>query len=162
MLLDATMLLSGSVSPANALIGQAVNGAGSILSQNTVDIAPLSLGGNQPGDFGTGESLWLEFSVITAPTGGTSVRFQMIQADDAALTTGVQVIGQTDDYPIASLPAGTIVPLRWDPAAPYPAKRYIGARYINTGAIATFTVAAAVAKDIQTRQINYKSGYTVQ
>lgn len=162
MLLDATMLLSGSVSPANALIGQAVNGAGSILSQNTVDIAPLSLGGNQPGDFGIGESLWLEFSVITAPTGGTSVRFQMIQADDAALTTGVQVIGQTDDYPIASLPAGTIVPLRWDPAAPYPPKRYIGARYINTGAIATFTVAAAVTKDIQVRQINYKSGYTVQ
>ncbi|SDC69075.1 hypothetical protein SAMN05428966_102124 [Massilia sp. PDC64] len=161
MILDAAMLLSGSYSAAGVLTGQAVNGAGSILSANTIDTAPLTIGGNQAADTGVGEELYVEFSVLTAPTGGTNVRFQLIQADDAALTSNVQVINQTDDIPIANLPAGTIVPLHWDPAAPYAPKRYVGARYVNTGAIATFAVAAAVTKNVQTRQTSMKSGYSV-
>lgn len=161
MILDAAMLLSGSYSAAGVLTGQAVNGAGNILSANTIDIAPLTIGGNQAADTGVGEELYVEFSVLTAPTGGTNVRFQLIQADDAALTSNVQVINQTDDIPIANLAAGTIVPLHWDPAAPYTPKRYVGARYVNTGAIATFTVAAAVTKNVQTRQTSLKSGYSV-
>ena len=161
MILDAAMLLSGSYSAAGVLTGQAVNGAGSILSSNTIDIAPLTIGGNQAGDIGVGEELYVEFSVLTAPTVGTNVRFQLIQADDAALTQNVQVINQTDDLPIANLAAGTIVPLHWDPAAPYTPKRYVGARYVNTGAIATFSVAAAVTKNVQTRQTSLKSGYSV-
>lgn len=161
MILDAAMLLSGSFSALGVLTGQAVNGAGSFLSANTIDTAPLTLGGNQPIDAGVGEDLYVEFSVLTAPTGGTNVRFQLIQADDAALTQNVQVINQTDDLPIATLPAGTIVPLRLDPAAPYTPKRYVGARYVNTGAIATFSVAAAVTKNVQARQTSLKSGYAV-
>lgn len=161
MILDAAMLLSGSISALGALTGQAVNGAGSFLSANTIDIAPLTIGGNQAADTGVGEELYVEFSVLTAPTVGTSVRFQLIQADDAALTQNVQVINQTDDLPIANLAAGTIVPLHWDPAAPYTPKRYVGARYVNTGAIATFSVAAAVTKNVQTRQTSLKSGFSV-
>lgn len=161
MILDAAMLLSGSYSATGVLSGQSVNGVGSILSTNTIDIAPLLIGGNQAADTGVGEELFVEFSVLTAPTGGTNVRFQLIQADDAALTSNVQVINQTDDIPIANLAAGTVVPLHWDPAAPYPAKRYVGARYVNTGAIATFSVAASVAKNVQTRQTSLKSGYSV-
>lgn len=161
MILDAAMLLSGAYSPSGVLTGQAVNGAGSILSSNTIDTAPLTIGGNQAADTGVGEELYVEFSVLSAPTGGTSVRFQLIQADDAALTSNVQVINQTDDIPIANLATGTVVPLHWDPAAPYPPKRYVGTRYVNTGAIATFTVAAAVTKNVQTRQTSLKSGYSV-
>jgi predicted RecA/RadA family phage recombinase len=161
MYLDAAMLLSGSVAANGALTGQAVNGAGSFLSANTIDIGPLALGGNQAGDIGVGEELFVEFSVLTAPTGGTNVRFQLIQADDAALATNVQVINQTDDLPIANLPAGTVVPLHWDPAQPYSPKRYVGVRYVNTGAIATFSVVAAVVKNVQTRQTSYKSGFSV-
>lgn len=162
MILDALMLLSGSVSALGVLTGQAVNGAGSILSTNTIDIAPLALGGNQAGDIGAGEELYVEFSVLTAPTVGTSVTFQLIQADDAALTSNVQIISQTDAFPIASLPIGTIIPLHWDPSAPYAPKRYIGARYVNVGAIATFSVAAAVVKNVQAvKNLYYKSGYAV-
>src|SRR4026209_676951 len=123
MILDNLLLLSGSVSAAGVLSGQAANGSGNVLSTNTVAIAPLTIGGNQAGDLGAGEDLYVEFSVLTAPTVGTSVRFQLIQADDAALSSNVQVINQTDDIPIASLPAGTLVPQGWDPAAPYPPKR---------------------------------------
>src|SRR5690606_28579894 len=118
-------------------------------------------GGNQATDIGLGENLYVEFSVLSAPTVGTNVRFQLIQADDAALTQNVQVISQTEDFPIANLAAGTIVPMRWDPAQPYAPKRYVGARYVNTGAIATFSVVAAVVKDVQSRQINYKSGFSI-
>lgn len=162
MVLDGLLLLSGAVSATNVLTGQAVNGAGSFLSSNTIDIAPLALGGNQAGDFGAGENLYVEISVVTAPTVGTNVQFQLIQADDAALTTNVQVISQTDAYPIAQLTAGQLVPMRWDPAAPYPPKRYVGLRYVNTGAIATASYVAAIVKDIQTvKNMYYKSGFAV-
>lgn len=162
MILDNNTVLSGAISAVGVITGQAANGAGSILGTNTLDLAPLALGGNQAGDTGAGNDLNIEFSVITAPTVGTTVRFQLIQADDAALTSNVQVINQTDDFPIASLPAGTMVPLGVDPAAPYAPKRYLGVRYVNTGAIATFSVFAAIVKDIQAvKNIYYKSGFAV-
>ena len=162
MILDNATFLSGAVSAAGVLTGQAANGAGNILSTNTIDLAPLTIGGNQVGDTGAGEPLNVEFSILTAPTVGTSVQFQIIQADDAALTTNVQVINQSDAFPIASLPAGTIVPLKWDRAAPYLPKRYVGARYVNAGAIATFSVVAAVVKGVQdVRNVNFKSGFAV-
>jgi hypothetical protein len=162
MILDNFLTLSGSISPTGVLNGQAVNGAGSFVSTNTIDLAPLSLGGNQPADEGAGEPLAFEFSVLTAPTVGTSVQFQIIQADDAALTTNVQVINQTDAFPIAALPIGTLVPLHWDRAAPYTPKRYVGLRYVNVGAIATFSVFASTVKSMQDlKNIYFKSGFSV-
>jgi hypothetical protein len=160
MYLDAALLLSGSVSATNQLTGQAVNGAGTILSANTIDVAPLSLGSNQPGDIGAGEDLNVAFSVLSAPTGGTSVQFQVIHADDAALTTNVEVLSSTDAVPIAKLPVGTVIKLAINPA-PGAAKRYVGTRYINVGAIATCSIAAAVVKDVQGKGTSFKSGYTI-
>jgi hypothetical protein len=162
MILDNATFLSGAVSAAGVLSGQAANGAGNILSTNTIDLAPLAIGGNQTADYGQGEQTNIVFSILTAPTVGTSVQFQLIQADDAALTTNVQVISMTDAFTIAQLPAGTVVPLKWDRAAPFPAKRYVGARYVNVGAIATFSVVAAVTKNIQDiKNIFAKSGFAV-
>jgi hypothetical protein len=154
MITDANLILSGSVSAAGVLSGQAANGAGNVLGTNTIDLGPLSLGGNQVADVGSGEPLEIEFSVITAPTVGTNVQFQLIQADDAALTSNVQVINQTDAFPIASLPAGTLVPLHWDRAAPYAPKRYVGVRYVNT--------VASVVKNVQdVKNLYFKSGFAV-
>lgn len=162
MILDNFLFLSGAVSAAGVLTGQAANGAGNVLSANTIDVAPLSIGGNQPGEIGAGEELKVEFSVLSAPTVGTLVQFQLIQADDAALTVNVQVLRQTDAIPIANLPIGTIVPLVWGASEPFPPKRYIGARYVNTGVIATFSVVAAVVKDTQSlKTLYFKSGYAV-
>ena len=162
MILDGFTFLSGAVSAAGVLTGQAANGAGNILSTNVIDLAPLTIGGNQVGDFGAGERLMIEFSVLTAPTVGTNVQFQVIQADDAAMTVNVQVLNQTDAFPIATLVAGTLVPLSWDPAAPYPPRRYLSARYVNTGAIATLSVVAAVVKVVPgIKNIYFKSGFAV-
>lgn len=162
MIIDALLTLFGSINAAGVLAGAAANGAGPILSTNTIDLAPLALGGNQPADTGAGNDLTVEFNVLTAPTVGTSVQFQLIQADDAALSSNVQVINQTDAFPIASLPAGSLVVLGWDPTAPYAPKRYFGARIVNVGAIATLSVFASVVKDPQAlKNLYYKSGFAV-
>lgn len=162
MIIDALLTLFGSINAAGVLTGAAANGAGNILSTNTIDLAPLALGGNQPADYGAGEPIEVEFSILTAPTVGTSVQFQLVQADDAALATNLQVIVQTDAFPIASLPAGTLVPLHWDRAAPYAPKRYFGARIVNVGAIATLSVFGTVTKNVQdVKNIYYKSGFGV-
>lgn len=162
MILDNNLILCGSISAAGVMTGQAMNGAGNVLSANTVDLGPLAIGGNQVGDVGAGEALEVVFNVLTAPTVGTNVQFQIIQADDAALTSNVQVINQTDAFPIASLPAGTLVPLHWNRDAPYAPKRYWGLRVVNTGAIATLSVFAAVVKNLQDlKSLNFKSGFAV-
>lgn len=163
MILDNFLVLSGAVSAAGALTGQAVAGTNtSVLGTNTIDNGPLALGGNQATDVGAGEALEIEFSILAAPTVGATVKFQLIQADDAALSSNVQVIDATDDYPIASLPIGTIVPLHYDRAAPYAPKRYVGVRYVLVGAIATLSVFASVVKNVQDmKNTIYKSGYSV-
>jgi hypothetical protein len=162
MILDNFLLLSGSISAAGVVTGQAANGAGNILGTNTVDLGPLTIGSNQPGDTGAGEPLTVAFSVLTAPTVGTNVQFQLIQADDAALSVNVEVLVQTDSFAIAKLPAGTVVPLALDRAAPYAPRRYIGVRYVNTGAIATFSVVAAIVKNVaDVKNIFYRSGFAV-
>lgn len=162
MILDSLVFLSGSVLPSGAFSGQAVNGAGTILSANTMDMASLSLGGNQVSDTGRGRQVNFGITVITAPTVGATVKFQLIQADDSALTTNVQVINSTDDIPIASLPAGTLVPMMLDQAVPYTAKRYLGLRYINTGAIATASYVAGFLRDVQdVKGAIFKTGFAM-
>lgn len=162
MILDNFAFLSGAVSATGALTGQAANGAGNVLGTNTMDMGPLTIGGNQAGDTGSGEQMYVEFSILTAPTVGTNVQFQLIQADDAALSVNVEVISQSDAFAIARLPAGTLVPVGLDPTAPYTPRRYFGVRYVNTGAIATFTVTAALVKSRQSlRNLYFKVGFAV-
>lgn len=162
MFIDNLLVLHGSISAAGAITGSAANGAGNVLSGNTIDLGSLTIGGNQAADLGGGEPLEVSISVLTAPTAGTSVQFQLIQADDAALTTNVQVINQTDAFAIASLPAGTIVPLHVDRDAPYVPKRYMGVRFVNVGAIATTSYFVAVVKSVQDiKNLHYKTGIAV-
>ena len=161
MVFDNLSVLAGSIAASGALVGQAANGAGFVLGTNTLDLAPLTLGGNQLSDLGAGELVNVTLFVQSAPTVGTNVQFQIIQADDAALSVNVQVLVQTDAFPIANLPAGAIINMGLDQAAPYTPKRYIGVRFNNTGAIATFAAFAGVTKTVQTKSVLVKSGYAV-
>jgi hypothetical protein len=163
MIFDNFLVLAGAMSAQSAMTGQAFNGAGSILGINTFDLGPPMLNGipGQIGDIGAGEQIEVSLTVLSTPTVGTSVQFQLIQADDAALSVNVQVINQTDAFPIASLPAGTLVPLHVDRVAPYAPKRYLGLRVVNVGAIATFSVFAAVVKSLQDQRTVFKSGYGI-
>lgn len=162
MITDNFLVLAGAISAAGVISGTSFNGAATAVGPNSIDMGPLALGGNQVGDVGGGEPLEIEVSILTAPTVGTSCKYQLVQADDAALTTNVQVINSTDDIPIASLPAGTVVPLHYDRAAPYAPKRYVGLRVVTVGAIATHSIFAAVVKNVQdAKNIYFKSGYLV-
>ena len=163
MLFDAALLLVGAVSAANALVPQSVNGAGSFLSTNTIDLGPAGLGGlpGQLSDLGAGEEVAVSITVETAPTAGTSVQFQLIQADDPALSTNVQVLSSTDVLPIANLTAGAQIVLKVDQTAPYPPKRYIGVRFINAGSITGFSCWGGVLKDARSSKMLFRTGWAL-
>lgn len=162
MITDNFLTLSGAVSAAGVVTGQLLT-ANSTLSANTIDLGPLSIGGNQAADEGNGEPLSIVFDILVAPTVCTDLTFQLIQADDAALTSNVQVLGQTGAFTIAQLPAGTLVPLRYPRASPLAPKRYVGVRYVATGGIiATASVFASVVKTVQdVKNLYFKSGFSV-
>jgi len=154
MITDALTTLSGSI-VGNTVSGQSVTGTNTtVLSTNTYDLGVAR-------DIGKGEALEVLCEILAAPTGGTSVQFQLVQADDAALTTNLQVIVQTDAIPIASLPIGTQVPLHVDRVDPYPARRYLGVRYALVGAIASTSVFATIAKSVADKQASYPSGFAI-
>ena len=168
MFYDASLVLCGSVGSNGALVGQACNGAGNITSTNTIDMGPPGLGGSpvQLGDPGTGEPVLIHVHARTTPVGGTSVRFQLIQADDALLTVGVQVLNQTDDLPLSAfaplpgLPAGRHDYIAWPPATFAP-KRFVGMRIVNTGPIANLSVFACVVAGPQDPNRPMRSGYSM-
>lgn len=162
MILDNATFLSGSFSPTTgALIGQAVAGTNTnVLGTNTIDLAPLLLGGNQMVG-SSGDTLDIAFTVQTAPTGGTSVQFQLVQADDAALTTNVEVLAQTGVFTIAQLPAGTLVPLGFGRTAPLTPRRFIGVRYVLVGSIASMVVVASTVADVSDLRTIFKSNFAI-
>lgn len=171
MIADNLVQLAGSFSPANlALTGQLVTALGATAGTNTIDGGPLSAGQNA--DYGVGESISIDIRILQTLTsaGAATVQFQLVQADDAALTTNVQVIAQTDAFAYTLLVQGAQVSLRWDRAAPYlPPKRYLGLRtVIGTAALtnATGWLAAFVGKDAPNLGTNgrgpiFKGGYSI-
>lgn len=163
MILDQNALLSGSVSAVGVLTGQAVTATA--VSTNTYDTAPLTLGSNQPNDIGRGEPLEVAISVLATVTaaGAATVNFELIQADDAALSVNVETLVQTGAVPKTSLTAGTLVALHYDRAAPLAARRYIGVRYtVGTGPLTAGTFTAALVKNIaDVANIYAKSGFVV-
>ena len=163
MIFDNSLIVCGSVSAANALVGQLIT-ANSTLSINTIDLGPPMLNGipGQLGDIGTGEPLGIHISILAAPTTATTVQFQLIQADDAALTVNVQVIDQTDAFPTASLPTGARVVTGFGTVRPYAPRRYIGMRVVSTGAtVAGLSVFAAATKNMQSVRSVFNGGYGI-
>ena len=148
MILDNLINFSGGISAAGAMTGQLIT-ANSTLSTNTVD-ANASLGASNIGESPRGVDILIH--ILVAPATCTDVQFQIIQADDAALTSNVQVVRQSGAIPIASLPAGTRLALRYGRAGPLAPKRYVGLRYICTGstvtALSVFAAAASGYHDV--------------
>ena len=106
MYVDAALTLSGSI-VGNTVTGQNVfASSASVLSTNTVDLGVAR-------DIGEGaDFVFGRFEVTTAFAGGTSCEFQVIVADDAALSTNVTVIGTTG----ARRPIATPAIVGWTPA----------------------------------------------
>jgi hypothetical protein len=123
------------------------------VSTNTIDLSIAR-------DMGEGQELFMNFAVTAALTGGTSVKFEVIQSASADLSTPT-VIGSTDAVVSASLVAGYNTAVRINPQIGSKGQRYIGARYTISGTYSAGTVTADVVATIQDGKKFYASGFTV-
>ena len=125
------------------------------VSTNTVDL------GAQARDIGAGEDLYVDFRITTAFAGGTSTKFEVIVADDAALTSNVQVVGSSNDALTATLVQGAATAVRINPILGSKGKRYLGARYTVTGTNTAGKVTANLVHGTQDSGKFYNSGFTL-
>lgn len=142
------------------------------ISTNVYDLFSMAAGGdaseitpNSRLDVGLGEDVWAVCNTaVTATDTGSDATLvvEVISADDAALTTNVQVHATSGTLAFAAFAtAGTnLLRARLPSLA---SRRYIGFRYtVNSGPLtagafdAFFTIGAVDANRI------YKSGFTVQ
>lgn len=124
-----------------------------ILSTNTIDLGATGVSpilGQLPArDVGQGEPLDLLVQVVETATGGTSVVAAVIQADDAALSSNVEVLAQSGVVPLASLVAGYQFRVGFVPHGV--TKRYLGVRYTTVGTFTAGLVTAGIVADRQSR-----------
>jgi hypothetical protein len=111
-------------------------------------------------DIGAGNDLYMYFTIPTAFAGGTSIQFQAVVADDAALSTNVTVVGSSAVIALASLTAGTRIAVRLNPQIASQGRRYLGANYVVVGTMTAGAVTADIADDIADNK-TYASGFSV-
>ena len=124
------------------------------VSTDTVDLSIAR-------DMGEGGDLFMNFAMTEAFAGGTSTNFEIIIADNAALSSNVVVIGASGAIVTASLTLGTNVAVRLNPQIASLGKRYLGARYTVSGTNTAGKVVADIVTDIQDGKKFYASGFAV-
>jgi hypothetical protein len=124
------------------------------VSTDTVDLSVAR-------DMGEGGDLYMNFAMTEAFAGGTSTNFEVIIADNAALSSNVVVIGASGAIVTASLGLGINVAVRLNPQIASLGKRYLGARYTVSGTNTAGKVTADIVTDVQDGKKFYASGFTV-
>lgn len=158
MYLDRNLIVSGSIggtAAAPSITGQTVTGNSAVVSTNTIDLLEAS-------DIGEGdEFLRARANVTVAFTGLTALTIEAIQADDAALTSNVTVIGSSGAIPVASLTAGALFEINLNSRIASRGQRYLGLRYTPTGTGTAGAILGDFGIDIQDGRKFYPSGFTV-
>jgi len=152
-IVDANMVLSGSYN-GNTLTSQTVTGSGSVISTYVLDLS-------QKRDLGEGVDLFLRVNIMTAFAGLTSLECQIVQADDAAISTNVTVIGSTGPIPLASLTAGARFVAEMNPRIGSIGQRYLAARYVITGTGTAGALMADIGDNYSDGAKTYPVGYTI-
>lgn len=124
------------------------------VSTDTVDLSVAR-------DMGEGGDLYMNFAMTEAFAGGTSTNFEIIIADNAALSSNVQVIGASGAIVTADLTLGKNVAVRLNPQIASLGKRYLGARYTVSGTNTAGKVVADIVMDVQDGKKFYASGFSV-
>jgi hypothetical protein len=124
------------------------------VSTDTIDLSVAR-------DMGEGGDLYMNFAMTEAFAGGTSTNFEIIIADNAALSSNVVVIGASGAIVTASLTLGTNVAVRLNPQIASLGKRYLGARYTVSGTNTAGKVVADIVADVQDGKKFYASGFSV-
>jgi hypothetical protein len=161
-ILDSFGTFSGTVSAAGVIAGQTVTGTDtSVLSTNTYDTAG-GTSGAQAVDLGKGQPFDLDFFVLTAFAGLTTLEIQFVSADNAALSTNLTVIASSGAIALASLTAGKKVTLDVGKADPRTIRRYVGVRYVIVGAGSAGAIFGAfTAGSADLPQPAYTSGFSI-
>lgn len=153
---DANTLLSGSIGADNAITAQTVTGTDTtVLGDKSIDLSGAK-------DIGEGENLLMRVNVKTAASGGTSVAFQFVGADDAALTSNLVVHAQSAAIAVASLTAGAEFYVPLPPLIGSLGKRYVGIRYSTVGAVAAGAYVADITNEVRDSKKFYTSGFSVK
>jgi len=124
------------------------------VSTDTVDLSVAR-------DMGEGGDLYMNFAMTEAFAGGTSTNFEIIIADNAALSSNVVVIGASGAIVTADLTLGKNVAVRLNPQIASLGKRYLGARYTVSGTNTAGKVVADIVADVQDGKKFYASGFSV-
>jgi hypothetical protein len=154
MIVDNNLLLSGSVSAAGVATGQTVTGTGSFLSTNTVDLSQVR-------DVGEGEDIYARIQASVAQAGATSVEVQVITADDAALTTNINVLATTGPLAIASWGVGARQAIKVSGRLNNKGQRYLGLRYVIVGTSSAGAFFGDLGVEAQGGGAMYPGGFAV-
>lgn len=121
---------------------QAVFGNGTtVVSTDKIDL-------DHARDIGAGEPGYVEITVTTAFAGGTSANFQLVVADDAAITTNVTVLAQTGAKPVAELVAARRYTLTIpEISVPPLGRRYLAVQTVNAGNNSAGAITAAYTRN---------------
>ena len=118
--------------------------------------------GTQNRDIGSGNDLYVMFTVTTALAGGTNATFQVVASSSSTLASGNIVIGETSPITTANLGLGAQVAVRINPQQIGAAGlRYLGAQVVTTGTHSAGVISADIVEDIQDGRRIYASGFTV-
>lgn len=145
MIIDNFLTLSGAWA-AGVWTPQLVTAVASNVSTNVIDIANTRV--PQPADFGQGNELDCVISVVNTLTSGgaATIAFQLVQADDAAISANVNVLDQTDVFGFATITAGLIITLNWNRTVLGVARRYVALRYVIATAVLTNATGQFIAQ----------------
>jgi len=118
--------------------------------------------GTQNREIGTGEDLFVYFTVTTALAGGTNATFQAVASSSATLASGNIVVGEVSVITTGNLGVGQQIAVRVSPqllgAA---ALQYLGAQVVTTGTHSAGAISADLVLDMQDGKRNYASGFSV-
>lgn len=124
------------------------------VSSDTIDLSVAR-------DMGEGGEITMNFALTEAFAGGTSTNFEVIIADNAALSSNVVVVGASGALATADLTLGKNVAVRINPLIGSLGKRYMGARYTVSGTNTAGKVTADIVEAIQDGKKFYPSGFSV-
>ncbi len=131
-----------------------------VVTVTAVSTDAIDTGGSNPvRNIGWGEEMRMMVQVNTTvlAAGAATVTFELIQADNAALTTNVETLIASAAIGKAALTAGGAIP--FDVVLPATSRRFIGMRYtIGTGPLTAGAFTAALVHDTD-RQRFYANGY---
>lgn len=163
-ILDRATIFSGTISAAGVIAGQTVTGTNTTVNGTDVydTTGGLPTAVSNIVDLGDGSDLEIDFSVLTAFAGGTSLELRIVTSDDTAQATNKTVLASSGAIPIASLGAGQKVTLKIPRGEPRAIRRYLGVDYVIVGTMSAGAVFAAIpANSGDQMPALYKSGFTV-